>query len=177
MSVLRKFIRNILESNVKEIRRPEHNEPSSYKIHGFHATPCDNAGSIVEKGLIPGFRPPGGQTWSGKYSGTAIYYHLSFPTHEIDNAVTPEGELLNVVFEVKFECSAGQISADEDVGNEIDTLEAIRDKLSVAVSKQCESEEIIAMHVPNTDEAKNWVEENSYEFGDLPIIFHDVDND
>jgi len=67
------------------LRKPLGNEPLSYSLEGYHATIIDSWPSIKRLGLIPGKGSAPGQSWQATFGGRAIYYHLTFPYHELFN--------------------------------------------------------------------------------------------
>ena len=144
------------KSNPK-LRIPDPKEPSSYKLKAYHATNLDNISSILKKGLIPGFSKPSGQTWLGTYSGRAIYYHLSFPFHEVYNGADWDSGLAFAgVLEVKLDAPAELIVPDEEAGSKEDTPKIIRSKLALAIAMKVPTSKIKAVHLPDLPEAREF---------------------
>ena len=175
MSHLAEALRVVLGKNV--LRKPEEISPEEpigggYMRTGYHATPLDNYESITKFGLIPGKSSPGGQDWKGKYSGKGTYFHLAFPEHEIDNAVMDD-ELINIIFEARFTVSPEEIVADEEFGDPIDTAQVMEDKMPVAIGIKVMPAEIEAIHLPDIEDARDWVEENNVR-GDHKVEYHKV---
>lgn len=159
---------NLLRKNLQP------GEPSDYAIHAYHATPKENLKSILKSGLVPGKQAPAGQEWSGKWSGKGIYYHQTFPYHELDNAFDREdGELINVVIEVKFNTYSKYVVPDEEFGDPEDTPDIMASKGPIAVGINPSPKAIIAVHLPDTEKAREWAAEVKIT---KPVKFHEVSN-
>ena len=163
-------MRSIIAAKYNVIRMPENDEPFEYKIHGFHTTLIDNWESIRRKGLIPGLRPPAGQTWKGDYSGKAIYLHQRLPLHEIDSSSFDDlEEPITLTIEVVFNIMSGYVVPDEEFGKPEDTQKIMKQKGPIAVAIRIKPNTIKALHLPDTEGARVWATENSKRF---KTIFH-----
>ncbi len=155
----------------KPLRTPVDGEPSSYQVTGWHATSIDNWPSIRKIGLKPGKAEASGQTWDSKWKGKAIYYHLAFPEHEIDNC-SYQGELHSVVIEANLHGFSGYFVPDEDVSDDVGyTPTAIKNKEAIAYGYIVPRSDIVAVHLPDIEEAHEWADKNCKGF---TVRFHQV---
>ena len=160
-----------LAAKYEPIREPQPGEPGVYNLTGYHATTLDNWPGIRQKGLIPGGSKPAGQDWMGKYSGKAIYFHLQFPQHELDNGFNPEtGEPFLVVIETSIRIPAGYVVPDEEAGGPEDTPEIVRSHGPIAVAMRFPPTEIKALHLQDTPAAREWAKTSRAR----KVEFHDV---
>lgn len=133
----------------------------AYRVVGYHATTLDNWPSISRYGLIPGKSDPAGQDWKARWSGKAIYYHLDFPFHELDNGYDPDsGEPLALVIEVDIHACSHYFVPDEEVGEPENTCQVIKDKGAVAVGYSMPPARFIAIHLADTEESRAWAAKN-----------------
>lgn len=154
------------------LRTPVEGEPLTYDVVGYHSTNLDNWASISRYGLIPGKSAPSGQDWAGTWSGKAIYYHLSFPVHELDSSYDPDtGEPFSLVIETRIHNHAGYFVPDEDVSSDVDvTPDVIADKGSVAVGYSNPSGNFIKIHMIDTESSRAWAKANIKRW---PVEFHE----
>jgi hypothetical protein len=176
--ILKEYVQFILqESKWNAIRKQLPGEPTSYHIHAWHATTTENWDGIKKKGLIPGAAKPAGQDWLGTWSGKGIYYHQTFPEHELDNSYDSEtGEITNIIIEVNFKIFCGYVVPDEEFGEINDIEQIMKDKLPIAVAWPVKPKEFVAIHVVNTPHARDWVKENvnPRPGGTFKVRYHDV---
>ncbi len=158
-------------SKYKALREPVTNETLSYNVTGWHATSVDNWASIKKSGLKPGMAEASGQPWDSKWKGKAVYYHLTFPSHEIDNC-SFNGELHSVIIEARLHGYAGYFVPDEDVSEDVNyTPEAIKNGEAVAYGYVVPRSDFVCIHLPDVPESHEWAEANCKGFN---VRFHEV---
>lgn len=154
------------------IREPQPGEPMVYHLTGYHATPVGYWRSIRQRGLVPGFNKPPGQDWHGEWSGIGIYFHLTFPGHEIDNGwLSPdEPESFNIVIEADIRIGPGYVVPDEEAGKPEDTPDIVRTGGPIAVAIRIPPTDLRAVHVPDIPAAREWARTCRAR----KVVFHDV---
>lgn len=166
-------LRTTAASKYPLLRKPLPNEPETYNIVGYHATPIDNWAPIRSKGLQLGKSAPGGQDWIDKWSGKAVYYHLQFPAHELHNGYDPDsGDPYSIVIETKLHYPAGYFVPDEDAATNVDkTPNVIHERGSIAVGYPNPPSEFIRIHMVDTSQARAWAKANVKRWS---VTFHKV---
>jgi len=163
---------SMTESKYKPLRTPRPDEPVVYRLTGYHSTTLDDWPSIRRHGLIPGKSDPAGQSWKGTWSGKGIYYHLTFPDHELDSGYDTEtGEPWLAILECSIRIPAGYVVPDEEAGTPDETPEVIKDKMAIAVGHSLPAADILAVHLPDTEAAREWAATSRAR----KVVFHDVE--
>lgn len=142
------------------LRKPLPEEPERYLLHGYHATSIDNWSSIQQRGLVPGGSKPLGQSWSGKWSGKATYFHQTLPMHELENS-NQDGLNVLVLEVIVPDASAWDIVPDEDTSLDLKYVpKAMERKEPVAYGLPIKTNRFACIHLPDTPEAHAWARAN-----------------
>ena len=177
MKHLRLFESFISEAKYNPVRELEPGEPYTYDLTCYHATVLDFWPSIQRYGLIPGKENHPGQTWKTKYGGKAIYYHLSFPIHELLNSYDEQtGQPYNMVIEARFKMPGTYILPDEEISlDPAFTPKAIKNKDAIALFYGIPSRCFTHIHMIDTDLSRSWAKDNINKR--FNVKFHPVDSE
>lgn len=147
-------------------------EPYSYKFNAFHATSLDYWANIQRYGLIPGKQEAPGQDFDSLWKGKAIYFHLSFPMHELENSYDEStGEPFMLLIEAEIHLPPEYIVPDEDVSMDVNyTPIAIKNKEAVAIGYITPTNRFKCIHMIDTVPAREWAAKNINK--KYPVQFH-----
>ncbi len=150
------------ESKYPNLRSKLPSEPHSYKFNAFHATSLDYWPNIQRYGLIPGKQEAPGQDFDSYWKGKAIYFHLSFPMHELENSYDQETrEPFTLVIEAEIYLPPEYIVPDEDVSTDVNYApKAIENKESIAVGYITPPKQFKYIHMIDTIPAREWASKN-----------------
>lgn len=164
---------------------------TSYELKLYHATPLENLESILDKGLIPGFKKPSGQDWLGDYSGKGIYFHSDFPKHELDSVemfdLDNKSEMMAVpvIIEVKKTINPSDpqerkklIPEEENplhdqVNNSFSGLASAIEGGAVVWLGKIDSNDIVKVTFPDDERIKNYVIKNLKLEDGIKVVFGD----
>lgn len=150
-------------------------------IDMLHCTDILNLSSILDKGLVPGYRRNSGQDWVSKYHGTGVYGISLYDTPNIDDEALDRMYMCGEPFEVANVISAPiviicniwvlckDLVPDEESPYPTG-MDAYQDKDSIVILKAIPSTCIRKIYLPNHNLVTKYIKDNNIDMSKLKYL-------